>query len=112
MPCALAGLWERWSAPTGETVQSYTILTTTPNDLVAPLHDRMPVIIEPADFGDWLDLQMHDPARVQRLLRPFPTGPMEAFAVSRRVNATTHDDAACIEPMSADGEAGDPSLFD
>jgi len=110
-PCALAGLWERWSAAGGETIESFTVLTTTPNALVEPLHDRMPVIIEPADFERWLDLDEPDPARLRPLLGPLPAEQMEAHPVSRRVNSPAHDDPACIEPISpASGQ--EPTLFD
>ena len=113
-PCALAGLWERWSAsPADGTIESFTVLTTTPNALVEPLHDRMPVIIEPADFARWLDLDQRDPATLRSLLRPLPAERMEAHPVSRRVNSPANDDPSCIEPVSpaaAGGEAA--TLFD
>jgi len=118
-PFALAGLWERWCppAPEGEpedapAIESFTVLTTSPNALVEPLHDRMPVIVEPKDFERWLDPNADDVDALRPLLRPLDAGLMTAFPVSRRVNSPRNDDRTCIEPVpvadeSAAGEDGD-----
>jgi putative SOS response-associated peptidase YedK len=98
---ALAGLWERWRAPDGGVVRSYAVITTNANELVAPLHDRMPAVIPPEEFGEWLDPDT-PPQRLQQLLRPYPAERMRAYPVSRRVNDVRNDDAACIEPFAAD----------
>ena len=98
-PFAFAGLWDTWWRD-GEKLESFTILTTSPNDLVAPVHDRMPVIIAPEDYARWLD-----PARsatdVQDLLRPYDAGEMEAIPVSKHVNVPTNDDPRCVEEEEA-----------
>ena len=85
-PFCFAGLWERWSK--GEKpVETCTILTTDANKLMAPLHDRMPVIIAPKDYDLWLDAAVQEPERLQSLLRPYPDAEMEAYPVSTLVNS-------------------------
>lgn len=98
-PFAFAGLWERWEGPSGE-VASCTLLTTGPNDLLAPIHDRMPVILSPADFGPWLDPEIQASATLLPLLRPFPPDAMVAFPVRTLVNNPAADDPRCIEPAA------------
>jgi putative SOS response-associated peptidase YedK len=96
-PFALAGLYEHWGA--GErTIESFTILTTEANEVLRPLHDRMPVVVAPADFAAWLDPETKDAGRVKPLLRPAPPEAMEAVRVSRWVNDARHDDARCVVP--------------
>ena len=98
---ALAGLWERWLPQDGgAAVDSCTIITTTPNDLLRELHDRMPVILPLAAFEEWLRPEPLAAPRLEELLRPHPDAEMEAFAVSRRVNSPTNDDPSCIDPLS------------
>lgn len=87
---AMAGLWDRWKAPGGERVESFTIVTTDANDLVLPLHDRMPVIIGPADFDAWLAEPRTE------LLRPYPGELLTAYPVSQRVNSPKNDDPECL----------------
>ena len=65
---ALGGMWERWTDPAGVAIDSFTILTTSADQLVAPVHDRMPVIIARQNYGAWLDPALTDPARIQHLL--------------------------------------------
>ncbi len=98
-PFALAGLWERWAGG-GQSVESCTILTTTPNEVVAPLHDRMPVILPPPTFDLWLGPAGGEPGRLQRLLRPHPAAGMVAWPVSPRVNSPRVDDPSCREPLT------------
>ena len=81
-----AGLWEKWQAPDGELVESCTILTTSPNELMATIHDRMPVILTPNDFGVWLDPQVDDVSALSALLVPYPSDEMQAEQVSDVVN--------------------------
>ena len=83
---AFAGLWEKWKSPEGELVESCTILTTTPNELMATIHDRMPVILKPADYGLWLDPQLEDAGALSTLLVSYPTDEMQAEQVSDVVN--------------------------
>lgn len=97
-PLALAGLWETWHAPDSSPVESCTILTTEPNELVAPIHNRMPVVIEPPDYEMWLDPGPR-PQEGLHLLRPYPSQKLAAYAVSTHVNSPANDDAQCIEPL-------------
>ena len=104
-PFALAGLWERWRNPeNGEKVESCTIIVTDANELVAPLHDRMPVIIDPADFDAWLDTS-RGTETAQALLKPYPAETMTAYPVSKHVNKPENDDPGCIEPVTLEPAA-------
>jgi putative SOS response-associated peptidase YedK len=97
-PFAFAGLWENWKDPkTSEWVRTYTILTTKPNEVVAPLHDRMPVVLAPGEYDQWLDTST-DPAS---LIRPYPLDDMATWPVSTRVNKPENDDAAILERVEA-----------
>jgi putative SOS response-associated peptidase YedK len=93
---AFAGLWEAWEGPDGA-LESFTILTTTPNALVAPIHDRMPVILAPGDRDRWL--RDDRPDVLAGLLRPVGADAMEALAVSRAVNDPRFDDPSCAAPL-------------
>lgn len=95
---ALAGLWERWSRE-GTTLDSFTILTGRPNELVRPIHNRMPVIIRPEHYDLWLDPKREDHADFATMLEPFPADAMEAHRVGTRVNSPGNDDPSCIEPL-------------
>lgn len=105
-PFAFAGLWDRWE-PTegreGEPVESCTIIVTDANALMRRIHDRMPVILDPADYDAWLDPQAHSPARLAELLQPFDADKMTMRPVSRHVNSPKYDDPACIEPELGEG---------
>ncbi len=98
-PFAFAGLWEHWEGPGGD-VSSCTLLTTDANDLLAPIHDRMPVIVAPGDYGRWLDPEAHDAAALLPLLRPYPPAGMVVFPVRTLVNSPATDDPRCIEPAA------------
>lgn len=96
-PFSLAGLWERWDK--GEQpIESCTILTTEPNNLLVSLHDRMPVIIMPGDFEKWLD-PLTASSELHQLLKPYPPGEMVLHPVSRQVNKSAHDSPELIEPL-------------
>jgi putative SOS response-associated peptidase YedK len=100
-PFAFAGLWERWRGPAGTPedqppLESCTIVTTAANALSANVHDRMPVILDPADYGLWLDPAMTDKDRLQTLLQPYPAEAMKAEPVSMRVNSVKNDDPECV----------------
>ncbi|HLO86843.1 MAG TPA: SOS response-associated peptidase [Nostocaceae cyanobacterium] len=99
-PFAFAGLWERWRNPDKEDIDSCTILTTGANELMQPIHDRMPVILHPEDYNLWLDPQVQTPELLQPLLQPYPTAAMTAYPVSTWVNNARHDDSKCIVPVS------------
>jgi len=96
---ALAGLWETWQAADGSAIDTCTILTTGPNELMQPIHNRMPVIIEPPDYSLWLDPEPQ-PDRALHLLRPYPTEQMEAYPVSAMVNNPRNDVPDCIVPLA------------
>jgi putative SOS response-associated peptidase YedK len=96
-PFGLGGLWEVWRGA-GEPLETCTILTTTPNDVVAPLHDRMPVIIPPESYRTWLDPGTGELAVLGPLMAPFPAGEMTAIAVSHRVGNPANDDPSCTAP--------------
>lgn len=98
-PFAFAGLWEAWAPPGGQRLDSCTIITTEANAALAPLHDRMPVMLEPAQFEAWLDPDRPgDEARA--LLRPYG-GALSVQPVSTRVNNVRNDDAECIQPLAS-----------
>jgi len=93
---AFAGLWDEWRGPDGVALRSCTIITTAPNAVVAPIHDRMPAILRPKDEALWLDPSVSEAGALLSLLGPYPPDAMEAYAVSRQVNAPTVDDPGCI----------------
>ena len=96
---AFAGLWEIWQGADGSHLETCTILTTTPNELMAPIHNRMPVILEPADFDMWLAPGDH-PDQALHLLRPYPAAKMAAYPVSTLVNSPANDTPECIAPLA------------
>lgn len=97
-PIAFAGLWERWRGKDGRRLDSCTILTTAPNELLAPIHDRMPVVLDPAAWATWLDRDVGDVERLRELLAPPPSTELVAYPVTTWVNDPKHDDPACIAP--------------
>jgi putative SOS response-associated peptidase YedK len=95
-PFGLAGIWENWKEPTsGEWIRTFAIITTDSNELVADIHDRMPVILPPGDFGRWLG-EEPDP---RDLMRPFPAEPMRMWPISTRVNKPENDEPSIVEPV-------------
>jgi putative SOS response-associated peptidase YedK len=105
---ALAGLWEAWRSPVGdkaggETLRSFTIITTAANALLAPLHERMPVILDPADWPLWLGESEAGPAELKALLRPCPPEILALWPVSPRVGNVRNNDPALVEPIAAAG---------
>jgi len=112
-PFAVAGLWERWDEPTRQTglaefgiggaseesstLETFTIITTEPNDLVADLHHRMAVILPPEHESEWLH---GDPDAVVDLLEPYPDDELHAYRVSERVNSPANDDPSLVDPVS------------
>lgn len=97
-PMVFAGLWETWKSPEGE-VESFTILTTAANQLVAPLHDRMPVILSPDEYSTWLDRNTTNPASLVRLFQPYPVDLMEMQRVSPLVNNVRNESADLVMPV-------------
>lgn len=87
-----AGLWEEWlDKQSGEITESCTIITTEANDVLKPVHDRMPVILKPESYEEWLNPKIKDTAKLQNLLVPFPPNEMSSHAVSRAVNSPSED---------------------
>jgi len=95
---AFPGLWENWSK--GESpVQSCTILTANANELMRPLHDRMPLILDPGNFDRWLEPTPKEPAEIQPFPEPCPADWLEAVPVSTHVNNARHEDGGCVVPL-------------
>lgn len=95
-PFALAGLWEKWDKK-DEVVESCTIITTEANEVLSPLHDRMPVILQEDAFDPWLDLQFKDVTSLKALLKPFPGNEMESVPVSTMVNNARNESPLVLE---------------
>ena len=105
-PFALAAIWENWRVPgTEEWLRTFCIITTDANELVAEIHDRMPVIIPPEANDGCLSPIEPDP---RDLLVPYPSEPMTMWPISTRVNKPDNDDAAILEPVEL---SGGPSLL-
>ncbi|REJ71686.1 MAG: SOS response-associated peptidase [Planctomycetota bacterium] len=109
-PFAFAGLWEHWTDPGGKEVESCTIITTEANELLAELHDRMPVILHEQDYDQWLDPQEAEKDRLLGLLVPYESSALRAYPVSRLVNSPRNDVAECVKPI--DEGRSDGRLFD
>jgi putative SOS response-associated peptidase YedK len=99
----LAGLWETWTGPDGGELQSCTILTTEANELMAPIHNRMPVILAEEDWAEWLGSGSEDPpaklSKLPHLLRPFDPQRMKLRPVSTYVNNPRNEGDQCIAPV-------------
>jgi putative SOS response-associated peptidase YedK len=109
-PFAFAGLWERWQGPES-VIESCTLLTTAPNELLSSVHNRMPVILKPSDYDLWLDPDLNHAEMLGEVLRPFPSELMQAYPVSLHVNRPRNDDPRCIEPLAEQpGLAGLPGV--
>ncbi len=99
-PFCMAGLWESWTDnETEQRVESFTVLTTQANEIMEPLHDRMPVILDPEQYSMWLDTSFEDRNTLEGLLDSYPSEEMQTIAVSRVVNKVGNDSIECIEPV-------------
>jgi putative SOS response-associated peptidase YedK len=97
-PFGFAGLWERWNSPEGQIIQTCTIVTTKPNELIKPIHNRMPVIV-PRELEElWLDPSPRTDRELESILQPYTAEEMEFFEVSPLVNSPTNDGPECIKP--------------
>lgn len=97
-PFAFAGLWDRWDKGE-EPLLTFTIITTDNNELIEPIHNRMPVILHPKDEAVWLDPEIKNPAKLLPLLKPYPSAEMEMYEVSTAVNSPRNDEPECIKPV-------------
>lgn len=98
-PFAFAGLWESWKSPEGKTISTCSILTTKPNDLMATIHDRMPVVLSKDAEKVWLDPKVDDPEVLGKLLKPFDASEMEAYEVSSAVNSPKNNGPELIDKV-------------
>lgn len=96
-PFVFAGLWESWRSQDGVELQTCSLITTEPNDVVRPLHDRMPVILRERGIDTWLDPQVNEPAALEPLLVPVPGAVMQATPVSPRVNSVRNEGPELLE---------------
>lgn len=100
-PLAFAGIWESWKTSEGENIETCAILTTTANCLMAPIHDRMPVILHQTEFGVWLERSVNDPLELQRFYQPYPAELLQEWEVSTVVNNPAHETPETIAPIQA-----------
>ena len=97
---AIAGIYEHWQSSDGGEIESVSLLTTTPNSFMEPIHNRMPVLLEPADYADWLDPTLQKPNPLRHLLRPYQDGWLTAYPVSTLVNNPRNEMPASIERVA------------
>jgi putative SOS response-associated peptidase YedK len=98
-PFGFAGLWDTWTSPQGEVIQSCTIITTEANALLKGVHDRMPVILTSEAQKVWLDPKVMEPSVLLPLLKPYPSSEMQYYVVSTMVNSPGNDRAECVVPL-------------
>jgi putative SOS response-associated peptidase YedK len=96
----LAGLWESWRDGAGEVIESCSILTTEANEVFRPVHERMPVVLDPETYGEWVDTDVRGVEALKELLCPYPSSEMIAYPVSSRVNSPQHQGAELIEQLA------------
>ena len=97
-PFFFAGLYEIWHEGEPDELATFTIITTEANELVATIHERMPVIVRPSAYPRWLDPAITDPAALADILKPYPAAEMTAYRVSRAVNSPRNNKPELIEP--------------
>ena len=97
-----AGLYENWlDKETGEEIDTFTIITTQANEVLEPIHERMPVILKSKNYDKWLDVEEHDTEKLEKLLVPYSAKEMESYAVSKDVNVPILDSEMLIEPLNS-----------
>ena len=101
-PFVFTGLWDVWRKPDGTPVESFTVITSEPNELLRPIHNRMPVILRPQDEGKWLDASRTPFVKAKALFKPYPAELMDTHDVSTIVNSAKYDGPECIQPVSKD----------
>ncbi|WP_183600333.1 SOS response-associated peptidase [Paenibacillus phyllosphaerae] len=97
---SMAGLYDTWLSPDGTRLSTCTILTTSPNELMAPIHDRMPVILRPEQESLWLDRDIQQANQLRDLFVPYPAEELEAYPVNSAVGNVRNDDSSLIEPLA------------
>ena len=97
---SMAGVWTAWRAGTPEEQWSFSILTTSANEFMAQLHDRMPVILRQDQFNEWLSQEVHEQTDIERMLKPCPSEWLESVEVSTLVNSPKNNNAAVLEPLA------------
>jgi putative SOS response-associated peptidase YedK len=100
-PLALAGIWDHWQTPDGDTLESCAVITTEANEFMSQIHDRMPVILAKSDWDFWLNPEETNPDFFTRLLVPCPNEWLKGNAVSSLVNLVSHDSPECIREVKA-----------
>jgi putative SOS response-associated peptidase YedK len=99
-PFAMAGLWETWQSTDGQKIQTCTVITTEPNALMQPIHNRMPVILPPETYATWLDSEEQSADVLNDLLKPYPAVSMTAHPVSTLINNPNNDTPECLNPAA------------
>ena len=107
-PLAFAGLWETWTGPNGEELETAAIVTTRANRTLSPIHERMPVIVPPDAFDLWLDGANVDATTAAALIAPAPDSLLEAYEISTAVNRTANDNPKLLEPVGPSQSASAP----
>lgn len=95
-PMCLAGIWEAWKSPDGTEIETFSILTTAANKLIEPLHDRMPVILQPGDYALWINRNIHNTHQLEPLYLPYPPDLLVRQKVSTLVNNVRFDSPVCV----------------
>jgi len=96
---AFAGIWDRWTDPSRNSIETCSILTTSPNAVTSAVHDRMPVILDPDSYDIWLDPGMRDLTTASELLKPYDAQLMRCYPISTRINHVGNDDEECSAPV-------------
>jgi putative SOS response-associated peptidase YedK len=96
---AFAGIWDRWTDPNRNAVETFSILTTSPNAVTSAVHDRMPVILDRDSYDMWLDPGMRDVTTASELLKPCDAQLMRCYPISTRINHVANDDQECSAPI-------------
>ena len=97
-PFSMAGIWDKWTSPEGEIIHSFSIMTTSPNELLSQVHDRMPVILDKSDEKRWLSPLPE--SELMDMLKPYPAEKMKAYKISQLVNSPKNDSAEILTPVS------------
>lgn len=100
-PFAMAGLWDYWGGADGSELETCTIITTSANELMQPIHNRMPVILKEEEFATWLDPRIQKPILLENYLKPFPSEELELYPVTTFVNSPSNNSEECLKPLSA-----------